>query len=208
MSYDQELKSFLSELASDSPTPGGGTASAISGAMGISLLAMVLGVYAKKLKVQERKTSILNRVEELKSKSNDLLELANNDNVAFDKVMEAYKLPKATEDEKKKRTAMIQDALKGATMSPFRILRKVSETYDTVESILENSSDSTLSDLLESLCLLEAAASGALYNIKINLNSINDEAFVKNIANESKDIFERFLGLLRKVREASEKKLF
>ncbi|MGC9125050.1 MAG: cyclodeaminase/cyclohydrolase family protein, partial [Caldisericaceae bacterium] len=186
MSYDQELKSFLSELASDSPTPGGGTASAISGAMGISLLAMVLGVYAKKLKVQERKTSILNRVEELKSKSNDLLELANNDNVAFDKVMEAYKLPKATEDEKKKRTAMIQDALKGATMSPFRILRKVSETYDTVESILENSSDSTLSDLLESLCLLEAAASGALYNIKINLNSINDEAFVKNIANESK----------------------
>jgi len=207
MSYNQELKEFLSDLASDSPTPGGGTASAVSGAMGLSLLAMVLGVYVRKVKEEERVILVREKIEELKRRSNELLELADLDAIAFDEVMEAYKLPKLTEEQKNQRAEKVQQALKNATLSPLNILKKISEAYDIVQSISDNSSTSTLSDLLEGLCLLEAGLKGALYNIDINSSTIMDRLFVESVHIESRNIYNKFLELLLELREANEKKL-
>lgn len=207
MSYSQELKDFLSDLASDSPTPGGGTASAVSGAMGLSLLAMVLGVYARKVKEEERVILIGEKIEELKKRSNQLLELADLDIIAFNEVMAAYRLPKSTEEERRQRAGKVQQALKSATMSPFNILKEISEAYEIIQSIPENSLASTLSDLLEGLCLLESGLNGALYNIDINLRLITDRSFVESVHSESRNMYVKLLALLHDLRKANEKKL-
>jgi formiminotetrahydrofolate cyclodeaminase len=208
MSYNPQLKDFLSALASDSPTPGGGTASAVSGAMGISLLAMVLGVYVRKINDDYKVLVIKNKINELQEKSCELLEFSDLDKMAFDRVMDSFKLPKSNEEEKKARREKIQDALKGATLSPLNMMKKIYETYDIVDFVAKNSSDSTLSDFLTGLCLIEVGLSGAFYNVKINLRSITDKSFVESIENDSQNIYRKFMELLHLLKEASTKKLY
>ena len=168
---------FLEALSSPHPTPGGGTASAIAGAMGTSLLVMVTGLAKSKNNTDEEKAALARARECLTPITAHLARLADADAQAFDRVMEAYRLPKTTDDEKAARTRAIQGALQGATTVPLDTLRACADALAQARVVAEHGNRSAASDAGVAIGLLRAAADGAQANVQANLDSIKDETF-------------------------------
>jgi methenyltetrahydrofolate cyclohydrolase len=179
---DYSISTFLDALAGPDPTPGGGTAAAIGGALGVSLLMMVAGLSktrgnsdAERVKLGETRGS-------LTAIRDRLLTLADTDTEAYDRVTAAYRLPRSTEDEKTARKQAVQRAMKGATDAPLDILRAVAEAMAHAGAVAELGNPSAASDVRVALELLEAAGAGAAANVEINLAAIHDDAFRKSAA--------------------------
>lgn len=176
---------FLDALASPAPTPGGGTASATAGAMGVSLLIMVAGLAKSKNNTEQEKTA-LNRAREcLLPISSHMMRLADADTRAFDEVMAAYRLPKATDQDKAARTLAIQSALQGATTVPLDTLRACADAFAHARVVAEYGIRSAASDVGVAIGLLRAAAAGAQANVQINLDGIKDEGFTASTGAEA-----------------------
>ena len=176
---DQQLSAFLDALASAEPTPGGGTAAAIAGAMGASLLMMVAGLAKSRTGSEQERVALAEARAALTSVRDRLIALADTDTDAFNQVMAAYRLPKATDQEKGARKDAIQQALKAATTTPLDILRAASDALRLGRVVKEHGNPAAASDVDVGLGLLRAAADGAAANVNINLESIQDEAFRK-----------------------------
>jgi methenyltetrahydrofolate cyclohydrolase len=172
-----QLSGFLEALASPNPTPGGGTASAIAGAMGASLLMMVAGLSKSRTGGEEGRVALAEAGAALASVRDRLAALAETDAEAFDGVMAAYRLPKSTDEEKTARNAAIQQGLKAATTTPLDTLRVAAEAMHLAVSVATHGSRAAASDVGVAVSLLEAAAEGATANVLINLESLGDEAF-------------------------------
>jgi formiminotetrahydrofolate cyclodeaminase len=168
---------LLDALASAHPTPGGGTASAIAGAMGTALLVMVTGLAKSKNNTDDDKTALGRAREALTPITTRLTQLADADAQAFDRVMAAYRLPKVTDAEKAARTQAIQDALQGATTVPLDTLRACAEALAHARAVAEHGNRSAASDAGVAIGLLRAAAAGAQANVQTNLDGIKNEAF-------------------------------
>lgn len=168
---------LLAALASPEPTPGGGTAAAIAGAMGTSLLLMVTGLAKSKNNLDDEKAALAKARAALEPIGSRLLELADADSQAFKDVMAAYRLPKATDDDRAARTRAIQAALRGATEIPLETVRACVEATAPGRVVLDYGNQSAASDVGVALGLLKAAAEGAAANVRINLTGLNDEAF-------------------------------
>jgi formiminotetrahydrofolate cyclodeaminase len=168
---------LLEALASPTPTPGGGTASAITGALGASLLAMVAGLAKSKNNTDQEKTALAKARELLMPQTARLAALADADAASFDRVMAAYRLPKTSDDEKAARTRAIQSALQGATTVPLDTLRACADALTQARVVAEHGNRSAASDAGVAVGLLRAAAAGAHANVQINLEGIKDEAF-------------------------------
>ena len=176
---------LLESLASSNPTPGGGTASAIAGAMGVSLLIMV-GSLAKSRNNTDAEKSALNEVRaSLLPIVKRLSVLADEDSDAFDQVMAAYRLAKSTDAEKAARAAAIQKALQDATTVPLQTLRACAEALGRAVAVADAGNRSATSDVGVAIGLLEAAARGAESNVRINLDGIKDESFAASVRAES-----------------------
>src|SRR5262245_46732309 len=121
---------LLAALASPDPTPGGGTAAAIAGAMGASLLVMVSGLAKSKTNSDDEKTALAQARSAIEPLSARLTQLADADSASFNEVMAAYRLPKASDDEKAARTTAIQEAMRGATIVPLDTLRASVQAID------------------------------------------------------------------------------
>lgn len=174
---DLTVSRFLDALASPTPTPGGGTAAAIAGAMGTSLLVMVSGL-TKSRNNTEADTAALARAREcLLPITTHLGTLADADARAFDRVMAAYRLPKATDQEKTARTQAIQTALHGATTAPLETLRACADALTHARVVAAHGNPSAASDAGVAIGLLRAAAAGAQANVQANLDSIKDDIF-------------------------------
>lgn len=174
---EMTVTGLLDALASAEPTPGGGTAAAIAGAMGTSLLVMVTRLAKSKTNTDEEKARLAEAREALVPMTARLLQLADDDTAAFNAVMAAYRQPKSTDAEKAARTAAIQDALKGATTVPLDTLRVCAAALPHARVVAEHGNPSAASDAGVAAALLQAAAAGAHANVRINLDSIKDEAF-------------------------------
>lgn len=168
---------LLSALASPDPTPGGGTAAAITGAMGTSLLVMVTGLAKSKSNTDDEKAALRGARSALEPITTRLTQLADADTEAFNAVMAAYRLPKATDDEKVMRSAAIQEALRAATVVPLDTLRACADAIDRGQTVAAHGNRSASSDVGVAIGLLKAAANGAAANVRINLTSLNDESF-------------------------------
>lgn len=168
---------LLAALASPDPTPGGGTAAAIAGAMGTSLLVMVSGLAKSRTNTDEEKAALAKARAALEPLTARLTQLADADTESFNAVMAAYKLPKGTDEEKTARTQAIQDALRGATIVPLDTLRAAVQAIDHSRAVAEHGNRSAASDAGVAVGLLKAAADGAAANVRINLTSLKDEAF-------------------------------
>jgi len=168
---------LLSALASSDPTPGGGTAAAIAGAMGTSLLVMVTGLAKSKTNTDEEKAALAGARAALEPISAQLTQLADADTDAFNQVMAAYRLAKATDDEKAARTRAIQAAMRLATVVPLDTLRACAIAIDHGRVVAAHGNRSASSDVGVAIGLLRAAAEGAAANVRINLTSLKDEAF-------------------------------
>lgn len=168
---------LLDAIADPRPTPGGGTAAAVAGAMGTSLLVMVTGLARSRNNTDEEKAALATARTALTPLTSDLTQLADADTAAFDRVMAAYKLPKAADDEKAARTQAIQSALQGATTVPLDTLRACAEALTQARLVALHGNRSAASDAGVAVALLKAAAEGAHANVRVNLDGIKDEEF-------------------------------
>jgi methenyltetrahydrofolate cyclohydrolase len=176
---DQPVSAFLEALASPEPTPGGGTAAAIAGAMGAALLMMVAGLTKSRTGSEEERVALAEARASLTSVRERLGALADADTEAFNQVMAAYRLPKASDAEKAARKDAIQQALKAATTTPLDTLRAASEGVRLGTVVKTHGNPSAASDVDVGIGLLRAAAEGAAANVSINLESIQDDEFKK-----------------------------
>jgi methenyltetrahydrofolate cyclohydrolase len=174
---DLSVSAFLDALASSEPAPGGGTAAAVAGAMGTSLLVMVAGLPRTRGNTDEERAVLAGVHDAVRPMTARFAALADADTEAFNAVMAAYKLPKGTDDEKAARSAAIQRGLQGATTAPLDTMRVAAAALAQATLVARLGNRSATSDVGVALELLEAAATGAAMNVRINLDSIKDEAF-------------------------------
>ncbi|MGA7730955.1 MAG: cyclodeaminase/cyclohydrolase family protein [Chloroflexia bacterium] len=178
------VEDFIAQLASANPTPGGGSASALAGATAAALVEMACNLTVGREKfrdVEEELKVVLGRVEELRE---ELLAAVEEDTDAYDKVSQAYKLPKATEEDKAARTEAIQQALQYATEVPLRVAKAALEVSQLALIALEKSNPNVASDARVARVLADAAREGATANVEINLGSITDGDFIDRMREE------------------------
>ncbi len=171
------VSQLLAALASPDPTPGGGTAAAIAGAMGTSLLVMVAGLGKSKNNTDDERAALASARAAIEPITATLLDLADADAASFDAVMAAYRSPKATDEEKRARTQAIQAALRGATEIPLETLRACADALAHARAVADYGNRSAESDAGVAIGLLRAAANGAAANVRTNLGGLKDEAF-------------------------------
>ena len=176
---------LLAALASPNPTPGGGTAAAIAAALGTSLLVMVGGLSKSKNNTDDEKATLAKARAAIEPIGARLTQLADADTEAFNAVMDAFRLPKVTDNQKAVRTRAIQDALHGATIVPLDTLRAATQALDHGRAIAEHGNRSAASDVGVAIGLLKAAADGAAANVRTNLDSLKDEGFVSKTEAET-----------------------
>jgi formiminotetrahydrofolate cyclodeaminase len=167
-----DLNEFLSTLASDSPTPGGGSVAALAGALGASLGSMVCSLTIGKKKyadVEDDMKAMLAKTESLRL---ELAELMDEDAAAFDKVMAAMKLPKETDEQKAARKAAMQSALVDAATVPFAVMEKCVEVASLAREAATKGNSNAVSDAGVSALIARAGAHSAALNVQINLGWI------------------------------------
>ena len=175
---DTTCEKFLEELASKQPTPGGGAASALCGATAAALTAMLGNLTAGKAGSEANDKMALEIIIAADKLRLELAQLADDDAAVFNKFMEAYKMPKATDTEKAMRTAAIgQAAIAGAEV-PMQIANKSLEVLKLARKLIVFGNPNAISDGTVSALMARAALRSALYNVKINLGLIKDDEYV------------------------------
>lgn len=206
MSPNKPLQAFLDELASDAPAPGGGGAAAAVGAMGAALVSMVCNLTIGKERfaaVEDRMEEILNKSELLRAKLTDLMQ---EDVVAFNAVMAAYRLPKATPPEKAIRSAAIEDAAKTAALVPLTTAYACAEVIELSQPAAEMGNPNVVSDAGVAALCAQAGLKGAALNVLINLGMIKDEGFVTKYRADLDQILAKHDALANEVYQSVEGK--
>jgi formiminotetrahydrofolate cyclodeaminase len=204
MLKDMTIEEFLYETASDSPAPGGGSVSALVGALGAALSSMVGELSVGKESNDDIKTEIINYMNECRSLMNGLKESIDKDTDAFNAVMAAFRMPKGTEEEKSKRSKEIQSAFKNAAEVPYNTAVFCLGVMDIATEMLKKGNKNAASDAAVSGLLGYAALNGALYNVKINLNSIKDERYVQQVKKEVENLTLKGEELLSTIKALSQ----
>jgi len=191
---------FLDALASAEPTPGGGSASALAGAMGTALLVMVAGLPKTRTNTDDARAALDSTRAELVPLRVTLEACADRDAAAFDAVMAAYRLPKASDEDKADRKAAIARAMRGATEAPLETLRLAVKALDLAETVARHGNPSASSDAGVAIGLLHAACEGAAANVRVNLGSWSEEEFRTRAATETQALASRAADVVTRVR--------
>jgi glutamate formiminotransferase/formiminotetrahydrofolate cyclodeaminase len=175
------VKGFLSELASNSPAPGGGSVAALSGALGAALSSMVCNLTLGKEKYQQVQNdikAILGTSEQLR---NRLTALIDEDTSAFNEVMTALKMPKDTPAQKQKRSAAMQQGFKTAAEVPLETAQTCEKVLDLALVVAKKGNQNSITDAAVSALMASAGVDSAVLNVQINLGSINDATYVQSM---------------------------
>ncbi len=176
------VREFCEATASKSPTPGGGSISALLGALAAALAEMVSNLSSPSNEKEKAEiTKITFQSKELRDR---LLSLIVEDAKSFDGVMAAFKLPKTTEEEKAYRKAKIQEELKHASEVPFLVVKTAVEIFPLASVLIKKGNQNALTDAMISVINARSAVLGAALNVRINLGSIKDKDFVDKYQNE------------------------
>ena len=202
----QTLTEFLASVASDAPTPGGGTAAAVAGAMGAALVEMVVALTLAREKYAAAHETVRPIGEAAKAGRAQFLALAREDADAYEDVVTARRLPKATDAEKASREEALAVANRRAAEVPMRTAQLAVKLLGTVPELVEVGNPNAASDAGSAALLLEAAAEGALLNVAINLPGVPDAAFVSRMQKETADLQENGERLRLHVLEAVRKR--
>ena len=179
------LYKFADELASDSPAPGGGSVAALNGTLSAGLSAMVGNLTYAKRQYKEVKEMMIELSDKAQRLKDFFTECIDKDTDAFNKIMDAFSLPKGTEEEQSARNKAIQDATIEATLIPFSVLERSKEAVGYALTVAEKGNQNSLSDAGVAGLAASTAAEGALYNVMINLDGIEDENFKEEIAQKA-----------------------
>lgn len=198
------ITDFLNELASNSPAPGGGSAAALSGAIGSALTSMVCNLTIGKKKYADVELIMKELLQKSERIHKQFAMLINEDAQAFDKVMEAYGLPKDSDEQKTLRDIAIQEATKGAAMVPLQVMKYAIDALAIVKIAAEKGNKNSITDAGVAAILLHAAAEGAALNVLVNLRSIGDAEFVnvksgevRTLQRMSKNMMEEIMELVK-----------
>ena len=179
MYAEKPLRFFLDKLCSNSPEPGGGSASALTGSIAASLSGMLAALTVNKKgyeHVWPEMEEILQKATRLKD---DMLDLLQKDTEAFDDAAKAFKLPKDTEEEKKQRTEAIEAGLVKASEVPLAIMEKSLEIARLARSVLTKGNEMAITDGAISALFAEAAAIGGMINVRINFSWMKNKEYIE-----------------------------
>jgi glutamate formiminotransferase / formiminotetrahydrofolate cyclodeaminase len=185
---DMTCVGFANETASESPAPGGGSVSAYLGALGVALGTMVANLSSHKAGWDERWEEFSSWAEKGQKLKDELLFLVDEDTRAFNKIMDAFGLPKGTPEEKTARTAAIQDATKYAIEVPFKTMEKAFESMEIMQAMIENGNPNSVTDAGVGVICARSAVIGAFLNVKVNAAGLNDKSFVKEMLKKGEEI--------------------
>lgn len=188
---DMTCRAFADETASESPAPGGGSISAYLGALGASLAAMVANLSSHKAGWDERWEEFSDWAVKGQAIKDDLLALVDEDTHAFNKVMDAFGLPKNTEDEKTARSAAIQTATRYATEVPFRTMQRSFDAFEVIRAMAVEGNPNSVSDAGVGALCARSAVMGAFLNVKINAAGLKDREFASEIITQGAEIEQR-----------------
>ena len=191
---DLTCTGFADETASESPAPGGGSISAYMGALAAALGTMVANLSSHKAGWDERWEEFSVWAEKGQAMKDALLHLVDEDTNAFNKIMDAFGLPKKTDEEKAARSAAIQEATKYATEVPFHTMQEAFKTFDIVQAMAETGNPNSVTDAGVGALCARSAVMGAHLNVQINASSLKDEAFKADILGKAAEIEKQALA--------------
>jgi len=207
MLIDKKVGNFLDELASNSPTPGGGSVAALAGALGAALISMVGNLTIGKKKYEEVEDDFKKIISSSEKLRYELSQLIEEDVKAFNNFMSTYKMPKETETEKKIRSEKIQESLIGAAKVPLKVAYKCLDILSLSKEVAEKGNINVVSDAGVAALMAEAALDSAILNVKINLKMIKDEKIKEALSSSIKELLFKEKGQKGKVLEIVEKKI-
>ena len=196
---EMDLKAFANETASESVAPGGGSVAAYVGALGISLGTMVANLSSHKRAWDDRWEEFSEWAEQGQVLKDQLLELVDEDTNSYNKIIEAFRLPKGTSDEKTARTAAIQAATKYAILIPFKVMELSLATFDVIKAMVEIGNPNSVTDAGVGALCARAAVHGAFLNVKINTGDLSDKDFVREYLEKGNAISQRADELEREI---------
>ncbi len=188
---DLTCRGFADETASESPAPGGGSISAYLGALGASLAAMVANLSSHKAGWDDRWEGFSDWAVQGQAIKDELLYLVDEDTNSFNKVMDAFGLPKGTDEEKAARTAAIQAATKYATEVPFRTMESSFNAFEVIRAMAEHGNPNSVTDAGVGALCARSAVMGAFLNVKINAAGLKDREFADDILARGAEIERR-----------------
>jgi methenyltetrahydrofolate cyclohydrolase len=178
MLASRTVQGFLTELASSSPAPGGGSASALAGALGCALTAMVCQLTLGKKKYEAVQGEMQELFTSATNIQQELVALMEKDTEAFNTVMQSFSMPKDTDEQKERRSKAIQSATTEATQVPLRVMELCDDALSLTSVVAEKGNVNSISDAGVGALLLQAGCQGAALNVLINLATLKDELFV------------------------------
>jgi len=200
---NMNLRQFCNETLSDSPAPGGGSVAALMGALGVSLGGMVANLSAGKRGWDNKLDYFSDWAVKAQQLKDELLVLVDEDTAAFNKVMDAFALPKDSAEEKEARAAAIQLATKGAAEIPLKVMETASKSYQLLSEMAEKGSPASISDVGVGLLAVRACVEGAAMNVRINLGGLKNEKLksallekLEKISAESESQFGRIIQVV------------
>ena len=199
---DRSIGSWLGDLGSGSPTPGGGAAAGVTAATGAALISMVGHLTIGKEGFDDLDGRMRSLVETADRERKDLLALADEDAQAFESVMESFRLPKETDEEKTSRTLRIQAAYETAAAVPLQLAKRAVQLMELAEDATAMGNPHAASDGYSAGTLLFAAALSAMANVRINAAGLKDQAKGQGLVDECDALRERADALLQQIEEA------
>ncbi len=203
MLVNLSVKEFLGKTAGSDPVPGGGSISALNAAIASALTEMVANLTIGKKKYEDREEQMKKIASSASSYQALFIKDIDADSDAYNKVFDAFKLPKETDEQKAIRSQEIQAATKVAAEVPMEIARKAYAMMEIIEQVAEHGNQNAITDACVSMMTARTAVLGGLLNVRINLSSIKDEAYVSSMAQEAdrleKEAIEKEQALLSKV---------
>ena len=171
------LREFCNETLSDSPAPGGGSVAALMGALGVSLGGMVANLSAGKRGWDDKIEYFSDWAVKAQQLKDELLALVDEDTAAFNKVMDAFGLPKESAEEKSARSVAVEQATKYAAEIPLKVMEMASRSYELLSEMAEKGNPTSISDVGVGALATRACIGGAAMNVRINLAGLKDEKF-------------------------------
>lgn len=178
---DMTCLGFADETASESPAPGGGSISAYMGALGAALGTMVANLSSHKPGWDEQWETFSNWAEKGQKLKDELIALVDEDTNAFNKIMDAFGMPKSNDEEKRARKQAIQDATKYAIEVPFKTVQRAFDVFEICSAMIEIGNPNSVTDAGVGCLCARAAVTGAYLNVKINASSLDDKVFANDI---------------------------
>jgi formiminotetrahydrofolate cyclodeaminase len=187
---DLTLTEYLEKTASGEATPGGGSIAALSAAAAAGLTEMVANLTIGKKSYQSVEAEMKNIAEVVSEKREKFIQAIDEDPAAYNQVMTAYRLPKGTDAEVEIRNRAIQEGLKNAALVPMRVAEAAFKMMELAENAIQKGNKNAVTDGLVAVMAARTAALAAIFNVKINLDSITDSAFVAQLS-EKTDTMEK-----------------